>query len=135
MKKKTLVNGAITTEELRNNEIKELKDMLIQLRDSLLSKAVERKQDGEYEISRDNLADETDLASVETDQDVVMRLAEYDMHKLNLVDRAIRKIDANDGTYGLCEATGEPIGFKRLRVQPWVLYCLKYQEDLERGKV
>ena len=122
-------------EELRTNEIKELRDILVQTRNSLLAKAQERKLDGEYEISRDDLADETDLASVETDQEVLMKLAEHDAQKLNLIERALKKVDANDGTFGLCEATGDPIGFKRLKIQPWVLYSLKYQEDLERGKI
>ena len=96
------------------------------------SKAQERKKDGLYEISRDDLADENDLASVETDQEVGLKLAEQEMHKLTLVERALSKITSN--TYGFCEGTGEPIGFKRLKVQPWVMYSLKHQEDLERGR-
>jgi len=134
MKMKTNLQVAMQ-EELKHDEVKALREILLEIRRSLLMKAQERKQDGEYEISRDDLADETDLASVETDQEVLMKLAEHDAHKLNLVERAVKKIDANDGTYGLCEATGEPIGYKRLKVQPWVLYSLKYQEDLERGRV
>ena len=63
-----------------------------------------------------------------------MKLAEADRVKIALIEKALRKIEANDGTYGLCEGTGDPIGFKRLQIQPWALYSLRHQEDLERGR-
>jgi DnaK suppressor protein len=63
-----------------------------------------------------------------------MTLAEHDRTKLHMVERALKKVDSGDGSYGLCEGTGEPIGFKRLSIQPWVLYSLRYQEELERGR-
>lgn len=121
-------------EELTRDEILQLKTILVKLRDDLYAKEQERKHDGSYEISRDDISDETDLASVETDQEVNMKLAEAERQKLSLIEKALRKIDANDGTYGLCEGTGDPIGFKRLQIQPWALYSLRYQEDLERNR-
>ena len=63
-----------------------------------------------------------------------MKLAEAERQKLYLIEKALRKIEGNDGTYGLCEGTGDPIGFKRLKIQPWALYSLRYQEDLERNR-
>lgn len=121
-------------EPLSPAEVNELKGLLEKIRDELLQKAKARKEEGVYEISRDDLADEADLASVETAQDIDITLAEQDRQKLTLVERAIRKIEANDGSYGLCEGTDEPIGVKRLRVQPWVQYSLRYQEELEKGR-
>lgn len=121
-------------QELTAAEIAELKSLLIQTRNELHTKAKERKAEGMYEISRDDLADEADLASVETAQDVGITLAEHERNKLYLVEKALKKIDANDGSYGMCEGMGEPIGVKRLRVQPWVLYSLRHQEDLEKGR-
>lgn len=121
-------------EELTRDEVVQLKAILMKLRNELYAKEHARKHDGSYEISRDDISDETDLASVETDQEVNMKLAEAERQKLSLIEKALRKIDANDGTYGLCEGTGEPIGFKRLQIQPWALYSLRYQEDLERGR-
>jgi DnaK suppressor protein len=120
--------------ELTRAEISQLKTLLTKLRDELYAKEVARKTEGAYEISRDDISDETDLASVETDQEVNMKLAEADRVKITLIEKALRKIDANDGTYGLCEGTGDPIGFKRLQIQPWALYSLRHQEDLERGR-
>ncbi len=121
-------------EELTKDEVQQLKNLLLKMRDELYAKEQERKHDGSYEISRDDISDETDLASVETDQEVNMKLAEAERHKLSLIEKALRKIENNDGHYGLCEGTGEPIGFKRLSIQPWALYSLRYQEDLERNR-
>lgn len=120
--------------ELSHEEIAQLKVSLIKLRDELTLKEHIRKHDGSYEISRDDIADETDLAAIETNQEVNMKLAEAERQKLNLIERALKKIEFNDGSYGLCEGTGEPIGFKRLQIQPWALYSLRYQEDLERNR-
>ena len=121
-------------QELTRAEVSQLKILLTKLRDELYAKEVARKNEGAYEISRDDISDETDLASVETDQEVNMKLAEADRVKIALIEKALRKIEANDGTYGLCEGTGDPIGFKRLQIQPWALYSLRHQEDLERGR-
>lgn len=127
-------NKAAQPQELEPKEIAELKSILSAMRDELHHKAKERKAEGMYEISRDDLADEADLASVETAQDVGLTLAEHERNKLYLVEKALKKIEANDGSFGLCEGTGDPIGFKRLKVQPWVLYSLRHQEDLEKGR-
>lgn len=121
-------------EELTPEEMQKLKERLTHIRDELLVKARERKAEGMYEISRDDLADEADLASVETAQDVGMKLAEHERNKLFLVEKALKKIEDGLGEYGICEGTGEPIGFRRLEVQPWVPYSLRYQEELEKGR-
>ena len=121
-------------QELTPEEVAKLKTRLVGIRDELLNKAKERKADGMYEISRDDLADEADLASVETAQDVGMKLAEHERNKLSMVEKALKKIDDDLGEYGNCEGTGEPIGYRRLEVQPWVLYSLRYQEELEKGR-
>jgi DnaK suppressor protein len=121
-------------QELTPDELNALKSKLLNIREELLNKEKERKAEGMYEISRDDLADEADLASVETAQDVGMKLAEHERNKLNLVERALKKIEDGNGEFGQCEGTGEPIGYRRLEVQPWVLYSLRYQEELERGR-
>jgi DnaK suppressor protein len=121
-------------EELTPSQVQQLKEILIQTRDELHFKARNRKAEGMYEISRDDLSDEADLASVETAQEVDFKLAEHDQMKINLIERALKKIESVDGEYGLCEATGDPIGFKRLSVTPWALYSLRHQEDLEKDR-
>ncbi len=119
---------------LKEEEVLKLKEVLEKERAILVEKSQARIAAGAYQISRDDLADDGDKASIETEQDVGMTLAEHERSKLTLVERALRKIEANDGSYGICEGTGEPIGFHRLSVQPWVLFSLRYQEELERGR-
>jgi DnaK suppressor protein len=119
---------------LKPEEVATLKDLLLKEREALLQKSQERITAGAYQISRDDLADDGDKASIETEQDVGMTLAEHERNKLSLVERALRKIESNDGSFGICEGTGEPVGFHRLSVQPWVLFSLRYQEELERGR-
>ena len=121
-------------EELTPEQVSELKDSLIRMRDELMAKNQSRKKEGMYEISRDDLADEADLASAETAQEVGLKLAEHELKRLDQISRALKKIETGDGMYGLCEGTGEPIGFRRLQLQPWTPYSLRYQEELERGK-
>jgi DnaK suppressor protein len=46
------------------------------------------------------------------------------------VERALEKID--DGTYGLCDTCGEPIGDARLEVRPWSVLCVRCASDAPR---
>jgi DnaK suppressor protein len=57
-------------------------------------------------------------------------LREHDRDLLAEVLHALRKFDA--GTYGLSEATGEPISFKRLRAVPWARLAVDEAQRLER---
>lgn len=121
-------------EELTPDQVGTLRAALVQMRDEIMAKNQSRRKEGMYEISRDDLADEADLASAETAQEVGLKLAEHELKRLELIQRALKKIENNDGMYGLCEGTGEPIGFRRLQLQPWTPFSLRYQEELERGK-
>ena len=79
-------------QELTRAEVSQLKTLLTKLRDELYAKEVARKNEGAYEISRDDISDETDLASVETDQEVNMKLAEADRVKIALIEKNLRNI-------------------------------------------
>src|SRR5690606_9615869 len=46
------------------------------------------------------------------------------------VSEALERME--EGTYGVCEETEEPIGFKRLQAQPWTRLSIEAQSDLER---
>ncbi|MDR0695897.1 MAG: RNA polymerase-binding protein DksA [Holosporales bacterium] len=49
---------------------------------------------------------------------------------IHKIDQAIAKID--NGTYGYCEQTGEPIGLKRLEARPIAAFCIEAQERHEK---
>ena len=50
------------------------------------------------------------------------------------VSAAIKKIDSNSGSYGICEMTGETIGIERLEAIPWARFSIKAQEEVENSR-
>jgi DnaK suppressor protein len=56
---------------------------------------------------------------------------EHENHVLREVKEALERIE--DGSYGFCEETGDPIGVRRLEAVPQTRYCLKVQEDKEQA--
>ncbi|NOU27518.1 MAG: TraR/DksA family transcriptional regulator [Polyangiaceae bacterium] len=78
----------------------------------------------------DALADEMDNASRHEGQALLLRLADQERLRLFEIDRALTKFP--EGTYGVCEGTGEPIGLERLELAPWTRFSIEYQEMLER---
>lgn len=73
-----------------------------------------------------------DLASTEQDRDRLYAHSEQDRATLRLIDDALQRMD--EGTYGLCQLTGEPIPLERLRQVPWARYVERMQERIERGE-
>ena len=67
-------------------------------------------------------ADIVDQASSYTEKNVEMRAINRQIKLISKIDGALKKIQ--DGTYGFCEETGEPIGLKRLIARPVATLCL-----------
>jgi DnaK suppressor protein len=109
-------------------QLDELRKSLEERRASLLAN-IDKGREQERATNRD-VGDEMDEANIEEEAAVASKLLERDVHLLSEIDRALSKL--RDGTYGLCEGTGEPIGFARLNLRPWARYSVEYQEELER---
>lgn len=75
-------------------------------------------------------ADVTDRASTETDRFTELRTRDRERKLIGKIDSALRRID--DGTYGYCEETGEPIGIKRLDARAIATLSIEAQERHER---
>ena len=75
-------------------------------------------------------ADIVDQASSYTEKNVEMRAINRQIKLISKIDKAIKKIE--DGTYGFCEETGEPIGIKRLIARPIATLCIAAQEKHEK---
>ena len=75
-------------------------------------------------------ADIVDQASSYTEKNVEMRAINRQIKLISKIDGALKKIQ--DGTYGFCEETGEPIGLKRLNARPIATLCIAAQEKHER---
>lgn len=75
--------------------------------------------------------DEMDVASQFQDQAFLLRLADKERKLLLEIDNALWKF--SNGSYGFCEGTGDPIGYRRLEARPWTRYSVEYKEQLERA--
>ena len=77
-----------------------------------------------------NHADLADRASSETDRSIELRARDRQRKLISKIDSAIQRID--EGTYGYCEETGEPISLKRLDARPIATLSIEAQERHER---
>ncbi len=78
----------------------------------------------------ENHADLADRASSETDRALELRTRDRQRKLISKIDQALRRIE--DGSYGYCEETGEPIGLARLDARPTATLSLEAQERHER---
>lgn len=74
--------------------------------------------------------DLTDRASLETDRALELRTRDRERKLISKIDSALRRIE--DGSYGFCEETSEPIGIRRLEARPIATLSLEAQERHER---
>lgn len=74
--------------------------------------------------------DVIDAAAKEADYKLTLRARNREFKLLKKIDEAISRID--NGTYGYCEETGEPIGIKRLEARPIATLSIEAQERHER---
>jgi len=74
-------------------------------------------------------ADITDRATSETDKSIELRARDRQRKLVAKIDAALTRIE--DGSYGYCEETGEPIGLKRLDARPIATLSLEAQENHE----
>ena len=77
-------------------------------------------------------ADIVDQASSYTDKNVEMKAINRQIKLISKINQAIKKIE--NGTYGFCEETGEPIGIKRLMARPIATLCIAAQERHEKDE-
>ncbi|NEX47182.1 RNA polymerase-binding protein DksA [Pseudotabrizicola algicola] len=77
-----------------------------------------------------NVPDLADRASEETDRALELRTRDRQRKLISKIDAALRRID--NGEFGYCEMTGEPISLKRLDARPIATMTLEAQEKHER---
>ncbi|CAN7519297.1 MULTISPECIES: RNA polymerase-binding protein DksA [unclassified Devosia] len=77
-----------------------------------------------------NHPDMADRASSESDRALELRTRDRQRKLIGKIDSALKRID--DGTYGFCEETGDPIGVARLDARPTATLSLEAQELHER---
>jgi DnaK suppressor protein len=72
-----------------------------------------------------------DMATVTFDRELDEGLEEGAQQTLEQIDRALTRLD--DGTFGICERCGNPIGEERLRARPWATLCIDDQRRAGRA--
>ena len=79
-----------------------------------------------------SLPDVADRASAETDKSIELRARDRQRKLISKIESALRRID--DGSYGYCDETGEPISLGRLMARPVATLSLEAQERHERSE-
>ncbi len=121
------------SEALTQRELDEFKRQLLQARQDILDKAKQAVVSGNIHLDKNEMMDEVDLASATVEQNLTFRLLDRDRKLLAEIDHALKKID--NGTYGVCEGTGELIPKQRLELRPWCRHSVRYKERVERMRV
>ena len=116
-------------EPFRNERQREyFRAKLLAWREDILKEAKETLQHLQEE--NQNHPDLADRASSETDRAIELRARDRQRKLIAKIDEALARID--DGTYGYCEETGEPISLRRLEARPIATLSVEAQERHER---
>ena len=118
-------------EKFMNAKMKEyFKQKLLNWKDELLKESNQTLSN----LQSDNEAkpDITDRASEEIDRSFELRTRDRERKLINKINSALQRIE--DGTYGYCNETGEPIGLKRLEARPVATLSLEAQEMHEKAE-
>ena len=103
------------------------KQRLLELRAQLLNNADDT---GQHLRENEITTDPSDRATLEEEYTLELRTRDRERKLLKKVEKSLRMLD--DGTYGYCEETGEPIGLARLLARPTATLSLEAQERRER---
>jgi len=109
-------------------QVEYFRQKLLRWRDRLLADASDALQ----HLKEESLLkpDLTDRASLETERAIELRTRARERKLISKIDAALHRID--DGTYGYCEETDEPIGIRRLEARPIATLSIEAQERHER---
>lgn len=112
-------------------QLKELKGLLESKLESLDKEIKELESElTTTEGSQQGAPDEVDRSSFEEEMQRMQLVLDGKNRLRDEVSEALERM--KDGTYGVCEESEEPIGFKRLQAQPWTRLSIDAQTDLER---
>ena len=119
-------------EKFMNAKMKEyFHQILINWKDELLKESFQTLNNLQND-ENSTKPDLTDRASDEIDRTFELRTRDRERKLINKIEAALKKIE--DGTYGYCEETGEPISLKRLQARPVATLSLEAQENHEKAE-
>ena len=115
-------------EFMNERQLEYFKQKLLDWKDDILRES--RETLSHLQTETENHPDIADRASSETDRALELRTRDRQRKLISKIDDALRRIE--DGSYGYCEETGEPIGVARLDARPIATMSLEAQERHER---
>ncbi len=113
---------------MNERQLEYFKNKLLDWKDEILRES--RETVTHLQSETENHPDLADRASSETDRALELRTRDRQRKLISKIDEALRRID--EGAYGYCEETGEPIGLARLEARPIATLGVEAQERHER---
>ncbi len=113
---------------MNERQLEYFKQKLLNWKEDILRES--RETLSHLQTDTENHPDIADRASSETDRALELRTRDRQRKLISKIDEALRRIE--DGSYGYCEETGEPIGVARLDARPIATLSLEAQERHER---
>ena len=113
---------------MNERQLAYFRQKLLQWKDDILRES--RETVSHLQKETENHPDIADRASSETDRSLELRTRDRQRKLISKIDDALRRIE--DGSYGYCEETGEPITLARLEARPIATLSLEAQERHER---
>ena len=113
---------------MNENQLEYFRQKLNSWKKSLISQSEDTLED--LRQGGLNQPDQIDRASLEADKALDLRTKDRARKLISKINSALRRIE--DGTYGYCEETGEPIGIDRLEARPVATLSIEAQERHER---
>lgn len=113
---------------MNERQLEYFKNKLMIWKDEILRES--RETIGNLQAETENHPDLVDRASSEADRSLELRTRDRQRKLISKIDEALRRIE--DGSYGYCEETGEPIGLGRLEARPTATLSVEAQERHER---
>jgi RNA polymerase-binding transcription factor DksA len=108
--------------------LKKQRERLLKLREEVTKEVYQLRIEACEEVPNYSMH-MADAATDSFDRDLVLGLASFEQEGLYEIDAALKRIE--DGTYGFCELTGNPISWRRLAALPWTRFSLEAENQLE----
>lgn len=115
-------------EFMSSMQLEYFRQKLLRWRDELLVESSETLSS----LQNESLAESDlgDRATLETDRAIELRTRDRERKLISKIDEALQRID--EGNYGFCEETSEPIAIRRLEARPIATLSLEAQEQHEK---
>ncbi|HAZ11985.1 MAG: hypothetical protein A2X86_06960 [Bdellovibrionales bacterium GWA2_49_15] len=120
---------SVMNKHFDNDFIVQQKNRLLEMRREVMNK-IHAQDKEDIAVPPEEMIEEGDIAQTFLNQELSFELRERELRRLREIDAALAKID--DGTYGICEETDEPISRKRLEKMPWTRLSIQAAEQEER---